>query len=84
MQCGGQRTDELTNMLTPGTSTRDIKACAIKKNRLLSMDKDAVAEHTWYVPSDMKQSSALLDIRTYTSHWPLVLVQKAFVDKKRS
>ena len=38
-------------MLTPGTSTRDTKAWAIKKNRLLIMEINAVVAHTLYAPN---------------------------------
>jgi hypothetical protein len=65
MRCGGLLTDALTKMLTPGTSTRDIKVCAFKKKRLLLMDKDVVAEHRLYDASDTKQSrSADVGFRT--------------------
>ena len=60
LQYGWQRTDESTKMLTPGTNKREIKACAISKNRVPQMETYTVRVQTLYAPSDMKQSRSVL------------------------
>ena len=57
-------TDEFTNMLMPGTSTRDTNACVIKKKRLLSIDIRSGTWNPWYSPiSNNKNPRSPLDAR---------------------
>ena len=59
-------TDAFTKLLMPGTSTREISACACNRNRVLEIERFCVASHSSKVPKRMKQSGSSPEDRRFT------------------